>query len=76
MLKIRIFLFYIAILKVCIVSSNKELLICDFNNATSGQNACGGTFTNNANGNAVGIYETLQIDSNEITDYSSICKYF
>ena len=54
----------------------KEYLICDFNDPTKTENICGGIFTNNANGNNVGIYHSLKIDSNEITDYSSICKYF
>lgn len=57
------------------ILSSKETIICDFNNATN-KTACDGTFTNVTNGQSVGVFQTFQINSNDITDFSSICKYF
>ena len=55
-------------------TSLKDLLICDFNSANN-QTACNGTFTNNLNGQTVGVFEFLQSKNYNITDYSSISNF-
>ena len=54
-------------------TSLKDLLICDFNSANN-QTACNGTFTNNLNGQSAGVFENIQSDKYDVTDYSSISK--
>ena len=50
---------------------------CDFDSANN-QEACGGSFTNNINGQTVGVFDSSNsLTTNlkyDVTDYSSISK--